>query len=69
MLNSAIFQSIRNRIRSDQVEIIDLQQIRIEGEDLVQGTSGIVRETTEEQGLAEETTEEQRMIQEIKQLQ
>ena len=79
MLNSAIFQSIRNRIRSDQVEMIELQQIRIEGEDLVQGTSGIVRETTEEQGsdqesteehrLAEETTEGQRLIRETTEVQ
>ena len=54
MLNSTIVQSIRDRFRSDQVETIELEEVRIQREDIVQdppGGHGVVREIQNEQDL------------------
>ena len=67
MLNSTIVQSIRDRFRSDQVETIELEEVRIQREDMVQDPPsghGVVREIQNEQDLDPETAEEQLVVQE-----
>ena len=67
MLDSTIVQSIRDRFRSDQVETIELEEVRIQREEMVQDPPsghGVVREVQNEQDLDPETAEQQLVVQE-----
>ncbi|XP_063687747.1 uncharacterized protein LOC134821010 [Bolinopsis microptera] len=67
MLDSTIVQSIRDRFMSDQVETIELEEVRTQREDLVQDLPsghGVVRGIQNEQDLVSETAEEKLVVQE-----